>query len=141
MTTLDLATAFAPVTLTVAALVLLLGGIAAARLGWKAHTEPIPHFVAQYRGFSCPLLSLFYGGLSILCLVIFPVHLILPDWVGGIISLIHLPSLVIFFLGYLIWFPRLLLPRWYRRAVKAGVPRHDPLAMGAFKALPISEQR
>ncbi|WP_221739804.1 hypothetical protein, partial [Arachnia propionica] len=24
---------------------------------------------------------------------------------------------------------------------KAGVPRHDPLAMGAFKALPISEQR
>ncbi|RRD48638.1 hypothetical protein [Arachnia propionica] len=44
-------------------------------------------------------------------------------------------------LSVFIWFPRLLLPRWYRRAVKAGVPRHDPMAMGAFKALPISEQR
>ncbi|RRD46566.1 hypothetical protein EII35_15495, partial [Arachnia propionica] len=60
---------------------------------------------------------------------------------GGIIALTCLSCILIFFLGYLIWFPRLLLPPWYRRAVKAGVPRHDPLAMGAFKALPISEQR
>ena len=44
-------------------------------------------------------------------------------------------------LGFLIWFPRFLLPRWYRRAVKAGIPRNDPNAMGAFKALPLEQQR
>ncbi|RRD05509.1 hypothetical protein EII34_07200 [Arachnia propionica] len=43
-------------------------------------------------------------------------------------------------LSVFIWFPRFLLPRWYPRAVKAGVPRHDPLLMGAFKALPRTEQ-
>lgn len=51
-------------------------------------------------------------------------------------SIIWLISGIIFLVGSLIWFPRFLLPPWYRRAVKAGIPRIDPYAMGAFKAPP-----
>lgn len=35
-------------------------------------------------------------------------------------SIIWLISGIIFLVGSLIWFPRFLLPPWYRRAVKAG---------------------
>ncbi|WP_148098937.1 hypothetical protein, partial [Arachnia propionica] len=48
---------------------------------------------------------------------------------------------IIMLLGFIIWFPRFLLPPWYRRALKAGIPRHDPYAMGAFKALPVEKQK
>ena len=46
-----------------------------------------------------------------------------------------------FFNRFFLLVPRFLLPRWYRRAVKAGVPLNDPNAMGAFKALPLEQQR
>ncbi|MDO5084590.1 MAG: hypothetical protein Q4D89_14490 [Arachnia propionica] len=66
---------------------------------------------------------------------------ILPRVVMQVLGLIWLPSGAILFLGFLFWFPRVLLPPWYRRALKAGVPRHDPYAMGAFKALPVEKQK
>ncbi|MDO5067092.1 MAG: hypothetical protein Q4D96_07430 [Propionibacteriaceae bacterium] len=56
-------------------------------------------------------------------------------------SVIWLFSGIITLLGAIIWFPRFLLPPWYRRALKAGVPRHDPYAMGAFKALSLEKQK
>ena len=43
--------------------------------------------------------------------------------------------------SFLIRFPRFLTPAWYRRALKAGVPRHDPHLMGKFKALPKETQK
>ncbi|MDO5083208.1 MAG: hypothetical protein Q4D89_07390 [Arachnia propionica] len=57
-----------------------------------------------------------------------------------VFALAVIASFLTFFLGFFIWFPRFLLPRWYPRAVKAGVPRNDPFLMGAFKALPRTEQ-
>jgi len=60
---------------------------------------------------------------------------------GGVIGLTWLFCGLTFLIGFFFWFPRFLLPRWYRRAVKAGVPRNDPNAMGAFKALPVEQQR
>ena len=59
----------------------------------------------------------------------------------GVIGLTWLFCGLTSLLGLFFWFPRFLLPRWYRRAVKAGVPRNDPNAMGAFKALPLEQQR
>ena len=61
--------------------------------------------------------------------------------VMNLVALVWLPCITISLLGIFFWFPRFLLPRWYRRAVKAGVPRNDPKAMGAFKALPLEQQR
>ncbi|RRD46913.1 hypothetical protein, partial [Arachnia propionica] len=56
-------------------------------------------------------------------------------------SIVWILSGIIMLLGFFIWFPRFLLPPWYRRALKAGIPRHDPYAMGAFKALPVEKQK
>ena len=116
-------------------------GILALWQGWKAYVEPVPRFVVTYRGWSCILLTLPYGGLWMLSMATASLEPILPRIAMGLIGLIWLPSGVILFLGFLVWFPRFLLPPWYRRALKAGVPRHDPYAMGAFKALPVEKQK
>ena len=109
--------------------------------GWKIYTEPAPRFVTSYRGWSSTLLTLPYGGVWALCMGNIAWAPIAPLLLMRIISIIWLLSGIITLLGFLIWFPRFLLPPWYRRALKAGIPRHDPYAMGAFKTLPLEEQK
>ena len=109
--------------------------------GHKAYTEPVPRFVSTYRGWSCTLLTLPYSGVWALCMATFSLEPVLPRIVMKLIGLIWLPTGIILLLGFIVWFPRFLLPPWYRRALKAGIPRHDPYAMGAFKALPLEEQK
>ena len=67
-----------------------------------------------------------------------------PRWpmlFAGVFALLWLVSGVIFLLGMFVWYPWFLLPRWYRRARKAGVPRNNLEGMAAFKALPVEEQK
>ena len=124
-----------------AAIVLILIGSLSLRQGWVAYTEPIPRFVINYRGWTCPPLAMFHGGVAMLLMSVPAFKLPLPKIVAGVIGLIWAFCILSFLIGFFFWFPRFLLPRWYRRAVKAGVPRNDPNAMGAFKALPLEQQR
>ncbi len=94
-----------------------------------------------YRGWSSQQLALPFGGLFVICLGFAMIREVLPHWAGPLLALVWMPSGAIFLLGFLIWFPRCLLPGWYRRARKAGVPRHDPYAMARFKRLSKAEQR
>ena len=55
--------------------------------------------------------------------------------------MIWVASMPIWLSSFLIRFPRFLTPAWYRRALKARVPRHDPHLMGKFKALPKETQK
>lgn len=124
-----------------AAIVLILIGSLSLRQGWVAYTEPIPRFVINYRGWTCPPLAMFHGGVAMLLMSVPAFKLPPPQDRSrsnrADMAFCGLTSL----LGLFFWFPRFLLPRWYRRAVKAGVPRNDPNAMGAFKALPVEQQR
>ena len=124
-----------------AAIVLILIGSLSLRQGWVAYTEPVPRFVINYRGWTCPPLAMFHGGVAMLLMSVPAFKLPLPKIVAGVIGLIWAFCILSFLIGFFFWFPRFLLPRWYRRAVKAGVPRNDPNAMGAFKALPLEQQR
>jgi len=120
---------------------LIILGILSLWRGWVIYSEPTPRFVIGYRGWSSTPLALPYGGGFMLCLGIAGLKPILPQTIMFAVSVTCFICFIIFMLGFLIWFPRFLLPRWYRRAVKAGVPRNDPNAMGAFKALPLEQQR
>jgi hypothetical protein len=124
-----------------AAIVLILIGSLSLRQGWVAYTEPIPRFVINYRGWTCPPLAMFHGGVAMLLMSLPAFKPPLHRIVAGVIGLTWLFCGLTSLLGLFFWFPRFLLPRWYRRAVKAGVPRNDPNAMGAFKALPLEQQR
>ena len=73
-------------------------------------------FLGDYFKHLHPLLVVFIGGTGVLCILV---------WLSS----------------FLIRFPRFLTPSWYRRALKAGVPRHDPHLMGKFKALPKETQK
>ncbi|RRD03165.1 hypothetical protein EII34_15235 [Arachnia propionica] len=109
--------------------------------GWKVYTEAVPRFVTTYRGWSSPLLTLPYGGTWLFCMGTIVWVPVAPLALMRIVSIIWFINGIVMFLGFLVWFPRFLLPPWYRRALKAGVPRHDPYAMGAFKALPVEKQK
>ena len=131
-----------PIMLTIH-IIFLLFGIFSLALGRLLHTEPIPRFVPGHRGWSSWILAAPYGGFGVMGMGIigFIPHLPpLPLPILQAFALAVIASFLTFFLGFFIWFPRFLLPRWYPRAVKAGVPRHDPFLMGAFKALPRTEQ-
>ena len=123
------------------AIFLLIIGILCLWQGWVAYTEPVPRFVVNYHGWSCPPLAMLYGSISMLLMPLPafkpPLHRIL----AGAIGWTWVFCCLTFLIGFFFWFPRFLLPPWYRRAVKAGVPRNDPNAMGAFKALPLEQQR
>ena len=123
------------------AIFLLVIGILCLWQGWVAYTEPIPRFVINYHGWTCPPLAMFYGGVVMLLMSFGALKPPLSRIPGGVIGLIWAFCILSFLIGFFFWFPRFLLPRWYRRAVKAGVPRNDPNAMGAFKALPLEQQR
>ena len=124
-----------------AAIVLILIGSLSLRQGWVAYTEPVPRFVINYRGWTCPPLAMFHGGVAMLLMSVPAFKLPLPKIVAGGIGLTWLFCGLTSLLGLFFWFPRFLLPRWYRRAIKAGIPRNDPNSMGAFKALPLEQQR
>ena len=123
-----------------AAIMLILIGLLCLWQGWVAYTEPIPRFVINYRGWTCPPLAMFHGGVAMLLMSLPAFKPPLHRIVAGVIGLTWLFCGLTSLLGLFFWFPRFLLPRWYRRAVKAGVPRNDPNAMGAFKALPVEQQ-
>ena len=99
-----------------------------------------PRFVIDYHGWSSTTLSLPYIAGFFLSMGVGAFKPVLPGVVMNLVALVWLPCITISLLGIFFWFPRFLLPRWYRRAVKAGVPRNDPNAMGAFKALPLEQQ-
>ena len=123
-------------------------GLLGLRVGWVAYTEPTPRFVLHYTGWTCPPLAMLYGGIAMLLIGgLAPVielkelQAAIPDLILGVLGLTCISCMVIFLLGFFFWFPPFLLPPWYRRARKAGVPRNDPHAMGAFKALPVEQQK
>lgn len=124
-----------------AAIVLILIGLLCLWQGWVAYTEPIPRFVVNYRGWTCPPLAMFHGGVAMLLMSLPAFKPPLHRIVAGVIGLTWLFCGLTSLLGLFFWFPRFLLPRWYRRAVKAGVPGNDPNAMGAFKAVLMEQQR
>ncbi|MDO5065951.1 MAG: hypothetical protein Q4D96_01560 [Propionibacteriaceae bacterium] len=116
--------------------------------GWMAYTEPTPRFVLHYTGWSCPPLAILYGGLGMLSIgVAVPitklkeVQATIPEAILGVFGVTSLFCIATFLLGFFFWFPPFLIPRWYWRARKAGIPRHDPQAMGEFKALPLEQQK
>ena len=92
----------------------------------------IPDFVTTYKGRASGILALPYTGICLICLGVADS---LPVWAKGLIGLIFFPTGAIALLGMLFWFPRFLLPAWYRRAIKAGIPRNDRHLMGWFKEL------
>ena len=120
---------------------LFLLGLLGIRQSRIVYTEPIPRFVIDYHGWSSTILSLPYIAGFFLSMGVGAFKPVLPGIVMNLVALVWLPCTTISLLGIFFWFPRFLLPRWYRRAVKAGVPRNDPNAMGAFKALPLEQQR
>ena len=120
---------------------LFLLGLLGIRQSRIVYTEPIPRFVIDYHGWSSTILSLPYVAGFFLSMGVGAFKPVLPGVVMNLVALVWLPCITISLLGIFFWFPRFLLPRWYRWAVKAGIPRNDPNAMGAFKALPLEQQR
>jgi hypothetical protein len=127
---------------------LTLIGLLGLRQGWVAYTEPTPRFVLHYTGWTCPPLAMLYGGgfmiitaQAVIIMKVKEVQAAIPEVILGVLGLTCVSCMVIFLLGFFFWFPPFLLPPWYRRARKAGVPRNDPHAMGAFKALPVEQQK
>ena len=134
--------------LTVLFIALTLIGLLGLWQGWVAYTEPTPRFVLHYTGWTCPPLAMLYGGIAMLIMgVLGPVTKLeelqaaIPDLILGVLGLTWVFCGITFLLGLFFWFPPFLLPPWYRRARKAGIPRNDPHAMGAFKALPVEQQK
>ena len=127
---------------------LTLIGLLALRQGWVAYTEPTPRFVLHYTGWSCPPLAMLYGGIGMLSigLALLSIRVegaqdAIPKIVLGLNGLAIMFCMITFLLGFFFWFPPFLLPPWYHRARKADIPRNDPHAMGAFKALPVNQQK
>ena len=122
------------------AIFLLVIGVLCLWQGWVAYTEPVPRFVINYHGWTCPPLAMFYGGVGMLLMSLPAFKPPLHRIVAEVIGLTWVFCILTFLIGFF-WFPRFLLRRWHRRAVKAGVPRNDPNAMGAFKAVLMEQQR
>ena len=121
--------------------VLLVLSIFGTIQGVRIWRDPVPRFVLQYRGWSNPGLSLPFGGVTMATMGLYGIQPRWPMLFAGVFALLWLVSGVIFLLGMFVWYPWFLLPRWYRRARKAGVPRNNLEEMAAFKALPVEEQK
>lgn len=109
--------------------------------GMRIRNARIPNFVTTYTGRASGSLTLPFTGICLLCAGVAGVGYSLPSWVKGLIGLVLLFTGAIALLGTFIWFPRFLLPAWYRRATKAGVPRNDRHLMGCFKELSEDDQK
>ena len=122
------------------AVVFLLGAFCVWQ-GLRLRRERIPRFVLQYRGWSSSFLALPFGGFALIVVSVggirWPIHPVMHLF----FLLAGLFCFLVFILGILVWYPWFLLPRWYRRALKAGVPRNNLEEMAAFKALPVEEQK
>ena len=112
-------------------------GVLAFWGGMRMRNARIPDFVTTYNGRSSGTLALPYTGICLICLGVADS---LPVWAKGLIGLILFPTGAIALLGTFIWFPRFLLPAWYRRATRTGVPRNDRHLMGWFKELSEDDQ-
>ena len=121
----------------------VMGGLGVLSLykGWKIYTEPIPRFVTSYRGWSSTLLTLPYSGTWLFCMGVelgrkwFHCCSCASSASSGSSAALSCSS------ASSSGSPASCSPPWYRRALKAGIPRHDPYAMGAFKTLPVEEQK
>ncbi len=122
-------------------LALLALGVIAIVRGTQFRLAETPNFVQSYRGWSCTELVLPFGGLHLIALAFSMFRDILSSWSHVPLAIVWLTSGVTFFLGFLVWCPPCLIPAWYWRARKAGVPRHDPHAMARFKRLTKAQQR
>ena len=109
--------------------------------GLRLRYGSIPYFVSDYNGWTSMSLGLPFGGIFMLGGSIVTFAPLLPTWVTQAISIPAFPSMVIFSSAIIICFQKSLTPRWYRRALKAGIPRNDPYVMGKFKALDIETQK
>ena len=126
-------------------------GVWSIFLGLRLRYDPIPHFVRDYSGWTSVSLTLPFGGLFMLgggVSIIGPqipawTNMVsrIPIWVNQIVAIPLFLSLVIGLSGLFVRFSKSLTPRWYRRALKAGIPRNDPYVMGKFKALDIETQK
>ena len=125
----------------IAGIFLFIPGIWSLFLGLRLRYGSIPYFVSDYNGWSSVSLSLPFGGVFMLGGGIVALVPQLPTWIGQVIAIPALPSLVIALSGFFVRFPKSLTPRWYRRALKAGIPRNDPYVMGKFKALDVKTQK
>ena len=125
----------------IAGIFLFIPGIWSLFLGLRLRYGSIPYFVSEYTGWSSASLSLPFGGIFMLGGGIVALVPQLPTWIGQVIAIPALPSLVIGLSGFFVRFPKSLTPRWYRRALKAGIPRNDPYVMGKFKALDAETQK
>ena len=112
-------------------------GVLAFWGGMRMRNARIPDFVTTYNGRASGILTLPYTGICLICLGVADS---LPVWAKGLIGLIFFPTGAIALLGTFIWFPRFLLPAWYRRATRTGVPRNDRHLMGWFKELSEDDQ-
>ena len=69
-----------------AAIVLIFIGLLCLWQGWVAYTKPIPRFVVNYRGWTCPPLAMFYGGVAMLLMSLPafkpPLHQIIAGVIG-----------------------------------------------------------
>ncbi|MDO5052919.1 MAG: hypothetical protein Q4E05_08530 [Pseudoclavibacter sp.] len=127
------------------AIALMIIGVVNLAMGLVFGYSKYPSFVVGYRDFSSFQLSLLFGGSVLIGRSIaglYPVLIVfIPHGVFVFMAGTALPPVIIFFRDIFVWFPWCSTPRRYQRAVRAGVPRHDPVAMGEFKALPVAEQR
>jgi len=87
------------------AVFLFLPGVLGFWQGWIAYTETTPHFVIDYRGWTCPPLALFYGGAAMLLMSLGALKPPLSRITGGIIGLSWLFCGLTFLIGYFIWSP------------------------------------
>lgn len=125
----------------ITAIFLLCIGIPALSFGLYQRYKATPNFVASYRGGTSTALGLPFGGAAVIAMAVFTLTPQPPRILGQILGLVWVASMPIWLSSFLIRFPRFLTPAWYRRALKAGVPRHDPHLMGKFKALPKETQK
>ena len=126
-------------------------GVWSIFLGLRLRHGPIPHFVSDYNGWTSISLALPFGGVFMLgggvsiigSQIPAWVNMVsqIPIWVSQIVAIPLSFSLVVGLSGFFIRFPKSLTPRWYRRALKAGIPRNDPYVMGKFKALDVETQK
>ena len=125
----------------VARVFFLATGIAGLWVGLSIRHESTPQFVVNYRGGPSRALGLPFGGIGMLSLFLGDYFKYLPPLLVVFIGGTGVLCILVWLSSFLIRFPRFLTPAWYRRALKAGVPRHDPHLMGKFKALPKETQK
>lgn len=57
------------------------------------------------------------------------------------VFLVGFASTLVILYSVFVRIPFFVLPSWYRRALRSGVPPSDKAALAAFKGLPVEEQR